>query len=189
MANAVQLSDYAGAPHTAANPVPVTPGASETHIGLVSGYAFDVVDTPTVTNGAYTAGDVIGGYRTVTLSRIADEAIIIAGVQVVFKAAVQPNIRVVLFGATPDATLSDNGAYTLSAANSLTVRRTLSSVSLGATYNSHGTPKSISLVPALPIVMNPISGGRTIGYYLIDDSGITLTSTSDVQVRFSGIGP
>jgi hypothetical protein len=152
------------------------------------GYGFDVVDGPTTTNGAYSAGDVIGGYRTVSLARANDEPVMITAVQVVFKAAVQPNIRVVLFGATPGSTLADNAAYSLSAADSLTVRRSLSSLVLGAAYTTHGTPKSISLVPPAPIVMSPISGGQTIGYYLIDDTGVTLTSTTDVQVRFAGLG-
>lgn len=155
---------------------------------LVGGYAFDVTDAPTVTNGAYTAGDVIGGYRTVSLARVNDEAFMITGVQVAFKAAVTPNIRVIIFGGTPDATLADNAAFTLSAANALLVRRSLSSSLLGVTYNSLGTPKEVSLVPPLPIIMKPISGGRTIGYYLVDDSGITLTSTSDMQIRFTGAG-
>jgi hypothetical protein len=151
------------------------------------GYGFDVVDSPTTTNGAYSAGDVIGGYRTVSLSRSPNEGVIITGVQVIFKAAVQPNIRIVLFGATPASTLADNAAYTLSAADSLCVRRTLSSLVLAATYANHGTPKSISLT-APPFVMKPIVDGLTIGYYLIDDTGVTLTSTSDVQIRFSGLG-
>jgi hypothetical protein len=151
------------------------------------GYAFDVVDTPTTTNGAYSAGDVIGGYRTVTISNITDRGVLITGVQIVFKAAVQPNIRVILFGATPASTLADNAAYTLSAADSLCVRRTLSSLVLAASYANHGTPKSISLV-APPFVMHPIVDTKTIGYYLIDDTGVTLTSTSDVQIRFSGLG-
>lgn len=155
---------------------------------LTSVYAFDVTSAPTVTNGAYTAGDVIGGYQTVTLARANDEAFMITGIQVAFKAAVTPNIRVIIFGGTPDATLADNAAFTLSAANALLVRRSLSSSLLGVTYNSLGTPKEVSLVPPLPIIMKPISGGRTIGYYLVDDSGITLTSTSDMQIRFTGAG-
>ena len=157
------------------------------YVEATSGFGFDVVDTPTVTNGAYAAGDVMGGYRTVILSRVNDEGILITGVQVVFKAAVQPNIRVILFGTTPASTVADNGAYSLSAADSLCVRRSLSSLVLAAAYTNHGTPKSISLAPA-PFVMMPITGYRTIGYYLVDDSGVTLTSTSDVQVRFSGLG-
>jgi len=155
---------------------------------LVRGYAFDVLDAPATTNGAYSVGDVIGGYREVdNIARANDELVLITGVQVVFKAAVQPNIRVVIFGVTPVATLADNAAYSLSAADVLTVRKSLSSLLLGASYTSHGTPKSISLTPP-PFVAKPIAGTKKIGYYLIDDTGVTLTSTADVQVRFSGLG-
>lgn len=161
--------------------------ASEEHIGAAGFEGFDVTDVPTTTNGAYSAGDVVGGYRTVTLARANDKPILIMGVNVTFKAAVQPNIRVVLFGGTPGASLADNAAYSLSAADALLVRRTLSSTILSASYNSHGTPKQIALIPPQPIFMKPISGGKTVGYYLIDDSGVTLTSTTDVQVRFTGL--
>lgn len=157
------------------------------YIGAVEGYGFDVYDQPATTNGAYSAGDVIGGWRAVEVARLPGRAVLITGVQVVFKAAVQPNIRVIIFGAQPAATLADNAAYSLSAADSFTVRRSLSSSVLGASYTNHGTPKSISLAPQ-PFVMVPIGSGKSIGYYLVDDTGVTLTSTSDVQVRFSGLG-
>lgn len=151
------------------------------------GYGFDLVDIPATTNGAYSAGDMIGGYRAVEVCEAIDEPVLITGLQVIFKAAVQPNIRAVFFGATPVASLADNGAYSLDATDVLKVRRTLSSVVLGATYNSHGTPKSISLAPQ-PFVMKPIAGTKNIGYVLVDDTGVTLTSTADMQVRFSGMG-
>ena len=163
------------------------PAANEVHIGSVSGYGFDVVDTPATTNGAYSAGDMIGGYRTVEVARANDEAVVITGVQVTFKAAVQPSVRVIIFGVTPVASLADNGVYSLDATDVLKVRKSLSSALLGASYTNHGTPKSISLTPP-PFVAKPIAGTKNIGYVLVDDTGVTLTSTADMQVRFSGLG-
>jgi len=151
------------------------------------GYAFDEPNVPAVTNGAYSAGDVIGGYLEFTVAEEIDRPVVILGCQVIFKAAVQPNLRAILFGVAPAATLADNAAYSLSDADSFCVRKSLSSVNLGASYTSHGTPKSISLAPT-PFVMKPIAGTKKIGLYIVDDTGVTLTSTSDMQVRLSGMG-
>jgi hypothetical protein len=154
----------------------------------VKGYGFDVLDAPSVTAGPYSAGDVMGGYREIEVARANDEPVLIIGVQIACKANVTPNVRIVIFGAAPDATLADNAVYTLSTANVLCVRKTLSSVLLGASWSSHGaTVKSLSLSP-VPFVMKPIAATKKIGYYLIDDTGVTLASTSDIQVRFSGVG-
>lgn len=151
------------------------------------GYAFDEPIVPAVTNGAYSAGDVIGGYMEFAVAEEIDRPVVILGCQVIFKAAVQPNLRAILFGVAPASALADNAAYSLSGADSFGVRKSLSSVNLGASYTSHGTPKSISLAPA-PFVMKPISGTKKIGLYIVDDTGVTLTSTSDMQVRLSGLG-
>lgn len=167
--------------------VEASSAATSTAPMYTAGYGFAVTSAPATTNGAYSAGDVIGAYSTVTLSAINDAPVLITGVQVTLKAALSPNIRVVLFGATPAATLADNAAFTLSAADSLTVRKTLSSLVLGATWFTFGTPKSMYLADR-PFVINPISGTKTIGFYVIDDTGVTLTSTSDMQVTFFGTG-
>lgn len=151
------------------------------------GYAFDELVSPAVTNGAYSAGDVIGGFLQVDVAEEVDRPVLILGCQVIFKAAVQPNLRAILFGIIPASLLADNAAYSLSGADALCVRKSLSSVNLGASYTSHGTPKSISLAPA-PFVMKPISGTKKVGLYIVDDTGVTLTSTSDMQVRLSGLG-
>lgn len=163
------------------------PAGTSTDPSFTAGYGFDVTTTLATTNGAYAAGDVMGGYLEFTVANINDAPVMIMGLQVVFKAAVQPNLRAVFFGAAPSALLADNDPYTLTATNALLVRKSLSSVSLGASYTSHGTPKSISLTPN-PFVMKPYSGGKKIGVYIIDDSGVTLTSTADMQVRVSGLG-
>jgi hypothetical protein len=152
------------------------------------GYGFYVIDPMTgLATSVRSPGNVIGGYRTVSLARVADEKFMITAVRVVFKSAVTPAIRVTLFSATPGATLADNAAYAISAGDIFSTRRTLSSAVLGAAYESHGTPKTITLTPATPIVTAPIPGSTNIGYYLVDDTGVTLTAT-DAQVSFAGTG-
>jgi len=145
---------------------------------------FDIADSPTTTNGSYAAGDVIGGYRTIAAASVADAIFMLVTVQVIFKAAVQPTIRMVIFGGTPAALLNDNDAYSLSAADALLVKKQIDPLSWSA-YMSHGTAKSKMAQPT--VLMKPITGTVNLGYYLITDDAVTLTSTADVQLRFAGL--
>ncbi|MGE0211817.1 MAG: hypothetical protein AB7S41_09000 [Parvibaculaceae bacterium] len=162
--------------------------AGENHIGGVHGHAFDVAVTPTVTNGAYGAGDIVGGLLTfANVARVNDEAVIITGVQVITKAAVTPTLTLILFNADPSSTTkTDNAAYSLNAADAFKVIKGIPITTLGS-WTDHGTPNSIS-VDNLGIVAKPVSGGKDLYGLLIDGTGATLTSTSDIQVRLRGVG-
>lgn len=148
------------------------------------GYAFDVAVTPTVTNGAYSAGDIIGGLMTFTVARSQDEPVLISGVQVAIKAAVTPSLTLVLFNADPTATTkTDNAAYSLNAADTFKV---IKAIPIANLYDN-GTPNVYS-DDSLAIICAPVSAGRDIYGLLIDATGVTLTSTSDLQVRIRGLG-
>jgi len=150
------------------------------------GWAFDVVVTPTVTSGAYSANDIIGALLTFSnCARVADEKFLVTGVQIVSKAAVLPNLTLVLFSADPTATTkTDNAAYSLAAADAFKV---IKSIPLGSGWFDHGTPNSIS-VDGINVLAAPVSGTRDIYGLLIDATGTTLTSTTDIQVRLRGVG-
>lgn len=150
-------------------------------------HTFDIAKSPLVTAGAYAAGEVMGGLMEFEVAAENGKSVLITGVQVIFKAAVQPALRAVFFNAAPTAML-DNAAYALAAGDAFKARRTLTSTLHGEGYVSHGTPKSISLTPPSPFVMAPYAGLKTIGLCLVDDTGVTLTSTGDLQVRISGLG-
>lgn len=160
--------------------------AGENHIGGAHGWGFDVAVTPTVTNGAYSANDIMGALLTfANCARINDEKVVITGVQVVCKAAVLPNLTLVLLNADPTSTTkTDNAAYSLNAADAFKV---VGAVSLGTAWMDHGTPNSVRQ-DGLSIVAAPVSGGRDLYGLLIDGTGVTLTSTGDIQVRLRGVG-
>lgn len=160
----------------ATTPLPVSP---------VNGHAFDVAVIPTVSAGAYSANDIMGALLTfANCARANDEKIIITGVQVISKAAVIPNLTLVLFNADPSSTTkTDNAAYSLNAADAFKV---IKAIPVTGLYD-HGTPNTWS-VDNLCIVASPVSGGRDIYGLLIDGSGVTLASTGDIQVRVRGVG-
>jgi hypothetical protein len=151
----------------------------------VRGYGFDVAVTPTVTNGAYSAGDIMGALMTFTVARANDEPVIITGAQVSCKADVKPALTLVLFNADPSSTTkTDNAAWSLNAADAFKV---IGSIPFGSVWTDHGTPNTIR-ADNLGIVAKPVSGGQAIYGILIDATGVTLTSTSDIQVRLRGLG-
>ncbi|MER9901594.1 hypothetical protein [Mesorhizobium sp. M0130] len=151
----------------------------------VRGYAFDKVANPTVTAGAYSAGDIVGGLLTFAAARANDELVVITGAQVISKAAVVPAYTLVLLSADPTGTTkTDNAAYSLAAADAFKV---IGTVSFGTSWYDHGTPNSIRS-DGLNIVAAPDAGTKNIYGLLIDATGATLVSTSDIQVRLRGVG-
>jgi hypothetical protein len=141
---------------------------------------FDVTVTPTVTNGAYSAGDIMGGLLTFPCGT--NGTLLINEVQVALKAAVTPSLTLVLFTADPAATTqTDNAAYSLNAGDVFKVRAAIPVTTL---YD-HGTPNTYRS-GAINLIATPASGDKLYGL-LIDGTGVTLTSTSDVQVRLSGV--
>ncbi len=144
---------------------------------------FDVTVTPTVTSGAYSAGDIMGGLLTFPTGMGNGAAVIVNEVQVALKAAVTPSLTLVLLTADPTSTTkTDNAAYSLNAADAFKVRATIPV----STLYDHGTPNTYRSGP-VNIVAKPVGDSDNLYGILIDATGVTLTSTSDVQVRLSGV--
>ena len=148
-------------------------------------WGFSVAVAPTVTNGAYAAGDIVGALLDFSnCARANDETFIITNVIVALKAAVTSTLSLVLFKADPTSTTkTDNAAYSLNAADAFKVIDHLT----GFTLADHGTPNTYSL-RNLSLACKPVSGARNIYGLLIDGTGFTLTSTSDLQVTINGVG-
>lgn len=145
--------------------------------------AFNASLTPAVTSGAYVANDIMGGLLSFPVGRLPTSPVLITGGMVVCKAAVAPALKLMLFNADPTSTTkTDNAAYSLNAADAF---KLIGVIDFGATWIDHGTPNSVS-VTGLQIVGTPTA---SIVYgLLIDGTGVTLTSTSDIQVTLSGAG-
>lgn len=144
---------------------------------------FDVTVQPTVTNGAYSAGDIMGALMSFPTGRGNGVAVIVNEISVMIKAAVTPSLNFVLLTADPTSTTkTDNAAYSLNAADAFKVRKTIPVTTL---YD-HGTPNEYSS-GGINLVVKPNGAGDILYGLLIDGTGVTLTSTSDIQVRMTGI--
>jgi len=156
------------------------------HTGKVSGHGFDVVVAPAVTAGAYSANDIMGALMTFEVADVIDGLVLIQEIVVTFKAAVTPSLRAILFSADPTGTTkTDNAAYSLAVADAFKMRRTIELES--GDIVDHGTPNTVQAVN-LAIPMKPASGTKNVYLLLVDLTGVTLTSTSDLQVRLAGVG-
>lgn len=157
----------------------------------IESHGFDVTAQPTVSvsSPAYVANDIMGGLLTFTVAAANDKKIMITGAQVAFKSAVMPNpLKLILFNADPtNTTKADSSAYSLNAADVFKVIETIDFQQRGAQHFDHGTPNTMSL-DNLSIVCSPASGTSNIFGLLVDGSGVTLTSDSDVQIRLRGTG-
>lgn len=151
-------------------------------------WAFDVTAAPAVTGGAYAPGDIMGALMTfANVAPVVDRGFVLQKVQFTFKSAVSPSLQLILFSADPaNTTRTDNAAYALSPADAFKVIASLPINALGGYLVDHGTPNTIEL-GNLAIPMKPAAGTRDIYALLIDLTGVTLSSTSDLQVRLSGI--
>lgn len=147
-------------------------------------WSFDFTVVPTVTNGAYSAGDIVGGLITFDdIARANNELVLITSVEIACKAAVTPSWTLILFSADPSSTTkTDNAAYSLNAADAFKV---IAAIPVTTIYD-HGTPNTWQAT-GLDIVAKPDSGTRDLYGLLIDNVGVTLTSTSDIQIRLQGL--
>jgi hypothetical protein len=156
-------------------------GTTANFIGHVGGMSFDVSVTPTVTAGAYSGGDIVGGLLAFEIGRIGLGISTLQQVMIAGKSAVSPTWSLHLFSGDPtNTTKTDNAAYSLATADTFLWRDTVT----GFTQVSHGTPRTWQTT-GLGRVMRTDSNGRVYGL-LVDAVGVTLTSTSDLQVRLTG---
>lgn len=155
----------------------------------MSNFGFDVVVAPAVTAGAYTAGDIMGGLLTFEIPVVPNGGCFLLNeLQFAFKSAVAPSLQAVLFNSDPTSTTkTDNAAYSLHVDDVFKVRRSLPVTALGGYLTDHGTPNTISL-PNVNLVMKTEGATRKFYMLLIDLTGVTLTGTSDLQVRACGTG-
>lgn len=142
--------------------------------------AFDIKVVPTVTNGAYSAGDIMGGLLTFATGLSAEKKILLNRVLIAIKAAVTPALTLHIFDADPSSTTkTDNAAYSLNAGD---VFKLIASYPVTATVVDHGTPNTYVIED-----INDVMPGPTFYGLLVDGTGVTLTSTGDVQLRASGV--
>lgn len=164
-----------------ANSASTSLAAGENHIGQVGGLITATASTLTgSTTPAYSTGDCIGTLLTFSnISRAIDKTGLIQQALVFTKSSQSTPIDLILFYANPSAsTFTDNSAISIAAADF----NKIIGVAHIVDWSSLGTP-SVGQVNNLAMPFLPVTGTRNIYGVLVARGGITLTSTSDVEVR------
>ena len=136
------------------------------------------VASPAVTNGAYTAKDVVGGLLTFTgtLTNGIDTGLL-KSISMDIKSAQTSLFVLHLFKSTPTSTFADNDPFALSSADTLLKIASIP-VNWVCANASGSVVQSSYLTSGLDIPIE--STGGVIYGYLVTDAALTLTSTSGI---------
>jgi hypothetical protein len=141
---------------------------------------FVIQVAPTVTAGAYTANDCIGGEMTLTnAARFSGGGTTLMGITMTSKGTVAGNdVEVLIFDADPAGTYTDNTALAVTAADSLLLQEAI----LLGSFTDLGTPSVVRARNlSLPLVC---SGSANLFAVAVNRGAFTPASTSDLQFTF-----
>lgn len=143
---------------------------------------FDISVAPAVTAGAYSANDIVGGLLTFPVGQGQPTVAVVTGVHVGIKAAVTSTLTLLLFDSVPanGGSVADNAALALATGD---VAKLAKAVPVSTLFDC-GTPNAYSS-DGLSIAIRPADGVNLYGL-LIDGTGFTLASVSDILVRLRG---
>lgn len=161
-------------PVSAANPLPVGGSFS----AAVTGSGAQVSVTPTVTAGAYSAGNVMGGIMTLANALPANFIGTLQSLSLKFKGSVQTGaFSVSIFSASPAGTFADKGAPAIAAADSALL---LGTYTLGTPQSALGT----HTIYNLDGIAKQIVGSSTSLYAVVTCNGVPVNpaSTSDMSL-------
>lgn len=132
--------------------------------------------TPTVTAGAYSAGDVVGGLLTFDSLTSAGGGVTVRAVRIVDDANQKAAMKLYLFDSNPGA-IADNAAFTLTAAN---LETCTARIEIGAGHYETVGSDAIALVQDVSISV--AGGGAIYGYLVTNGSTPTYGATDDLSI-------
>jgi len=181
-------ADEIGSPPVKFQKVKITHGVDDTADNAVFGAGlpvdagdnFLVQVAPTVTAGAYTADDCIGGEMTISAAaRASGKGGTLVGITMASKATVAAfDVEVLIFDANPAGTYTDNTALAVTAADAFLL---LEAVLLDK-LSDLGTPTMLTARNLnIPYVCD---GSADLFAVAVNRSAFTPASTSDLQFTF-----
>lgn len=160
-------------------------GTSETFIGTVGYDVLEVAVTPTITAGAYTAGDALGGLLTfASVVRTAGGSGEIVKVTIIDNAKQSAPVDLVLFDQTFTAT-ADNSPFDPSDAD---LQNCLGYVSVAATdyaeFNDNGVATKASGLQ-MPFAYKLAAGGSSLFGQTVIRNGDTYVAVNDITIKIT----
>jgi hypothetical protein len=152
-------------------------GEGDAHVGQVGGPGTTIVVTPTVTAGAYAAGDVVGGrLEFEDAARAAGLGGLITGMTIVDDAGQDSTMELWLFNAQP-TDIADNTAFEPTEGDLHNLAGVISTAD--GSWRAAGTPSACYVSEYLRY--DPPSGTSLYGF-LVDRTGGTLAATDDITI-------
>lgn len=153
--------------------------AGETHVGQVGGEGIAVSQTPTVTAGAYSANDAVGGLLTfASAARVSGGKSFLKNVLMIDDAGQDAELELWLFDRTFTA-MADNDAWAPSEAD---LRNLLAIVSTSdGAWFAAGTPSVARIEVTQQLVLN----GTSLFGQLVTRGTPTFAATDDVTVKIA----
>lgn len=154
---------------------------TENHLGSVGSNTVQVYVNPTVTAGAYAAGDVVGGEITLTnFMRISGGSARMLGITLVDVSNSGPTLDILLFDQAPTAALNDNDAYAWNASDyaKLVMHFRVDASEWTTVGSKKVCSKALSVFPLLA------SGSANLYLYMVTLNAVTFAATTDLHVRF-----
>lgn len=175
------LKQVSASIQTVATAVSASLGPGEEHVGSVGSNTARIYINPTITAGAYSAGDVVGGRLTLTnWSRLTALGTRNLGVHIVDVGNVKADLDFLLFDSLPTANIADNGAWAWNSADydNLVMHFSV----LSTEYTSVGAAglcsKSLSGFPVVP------AGSANVYMYIVCRATPTYAATTNLHISF-----
>lgn len=164
--------------------VPVTPAATEAHLGAVGGNTTRIAVTPTVsTSPAYSNGDVVGGVQTLTSAmRVSGGTGILQSIFINDKGNQKAAFELLIFNQNPsNGTYTDNGAFSLNATDEgFLIRRVSVSAGDYLTLSSHASAD----LGSLGRVVQAVGSANLYVIAVLNVSTPTYATTTDLTFSY-----
>jgi hypothetical protein len=149
-------------------------------LGNVGGYTTVIKDTTAVsTSPAYSAGDAVGGKRTISNALLTAHTGVLESVTILDRANQKAGMTLFIFDADPSAaTITDNAAFVFSTDDVKVIAQVNIASSDYVTTNS----KAIAQKTGLGIALK--GGATTLYAALVTTSTPTFAATTDVQLEY-----
>jgi hypothetical protein len=146
------------------------------YMGRVGGVTKEVCTVPTVSTGAYSAGEVVGGLLAFPSAFLSTNSGILQAVRLTFKSAQTAEFDVTFFSAKPATTFVDNAAPSIVAADVLLAQPP---IKLTNNFSGLGTATSYGADG----IGRPVNEVGATAYAVITTPGTpTFASASDLQL-------
>lgn len=173
--NEIQLVDEDGDPLFPGGGISLE--GSLAFIGVTGSVGVTRTLTPTVTAGAYTADDVVGGLLEFPLAARANGlGGLITGVTIVDDAGAESEMELWVFNTEPDA-IADNAAFAPTEDDLHAFAGSISTAD--GSWRSAGTPHTCYIDKYIRF---NLTAGRSLWAFLVDRTGGTLVATDDITI-------